>query len=66
MLNSDQKQFFQENGYILLKGVFSKEEAKAFRDEAHALIERVSQRGSVEATWDSASKITMTKTQLKH
>ena len=66
MLDQNQKKFYEDNGYLLLKGVFSKKEAKSYRDEAHALISRVSQRGSVEATWDSASKITMAKTQLKH
>lgn len=54
MLAQDQIDFFRENGYLLVKGVFSKEEAALFRREAHALIERLSAHASLDATWGSA------------
>jgi hypothetical protein len=38
MLTQDQIDFYQENGYLLVKNVFSKQEAAAFRKEAHELI----------------------------
>ncbi|MEM7116938.1 MAG: phytanoyl-CoA dioxygenase family protein [Chloroflexota bacterium] len=66
MISREQKAFYNENGYLHAKGVFTAEEAATFRSEAHALIDRVAQRGSVEATWDSAKKMSMTQTQLFH
>jgi ectoine hydroxylase-related dioxygenase (phytanoyl-CoA dioxygenase family) len=66
MLTQDQVDFYRENGYLLVEGMFSAEEAAAFRQEAHALIERLQQISSVEATWESAKGVTMTKTSLLH
>lgn len=66
MLNQDQVNFYRENGYLLVEGMFSKEEAARFRQEAHALIERLQRVGDVEATWKSAKGVTMTQTSLLH
>ena len=66
MINNQQKQFFEDNGYLHIKGVFSTAEAATFRQEAHDLIDRVSVRENVEATWDSAAQLTKEKTQLFH
>ncbi len=66
MLTQEQIDFYRENGYLLVKGVFSKEEAAAFRREAHALIERLQATRNVEATWESAKEVTATKTSLLH
>jgi ectoine hydroxylase-related dioxygenase (phytanoyl-CoA dioxygenase family) len=66
MLAQDQIDFYQENGYLLVKGMFTREEAAAFRAEAHALIDRLRQTHDVEATWDSAKEVTSTKTSLLH
>jgi ectoine hydroxylase-related dioxygenase (phytanoyl-CoA dioxygenase family) len=49
--------FYQENGYLLVKGLFDREEAAAWRQEAHDLIERLSAQQSVEATWGSARQL---------
>jgi phytanoyl-CoA hydroxylase len=49
-----------------LKSVFSSEEAAEFRTEAHALIERLSKQGEINAAWKSADKVAVTPTQLKH
>ena len=36
MLTDEQKQFFADNGYLLVKGLFTKEEAAQYREEGHA------------------------------
>lgn len=54
MLSKEQVDFFTDNGYLLVKGVFSPAEAAAQRAEAHALIERLSRGASLEATWGAA------------
>ncbi len=56
MLNEEQRAFYRENGYLLVKGLLSLDEAAALRGEAHALIERLSARRNVDATWGSARK----------
>jgi ectoine hydroxylase-related dioxygenase (phytanoyl-CoA dioxygenase family) len=66
MLTQEQIDFYQENGYVLVKGLFTRAEAAVFRQEAHALIERLQQTRNVEATWDSAKEVTATKTSLLH
>lgn len=66
-LTEEQENFYAANGYLLVRGLFSPEEAAAFRAEAHAIIDRVSQRASVEATWGSAREAAgKSDTQLLH
>jgi len=66
VLTQEQLDFYRANGYLHVKGLFSKEEAAAFRQEAHDLIERLRKTKDVEATWESAKEVTMTKTSLLH
>ena len=66
MLTQEQLDFYKENGYLHIKGLFTAEEAAAFRQEAHELIARLQAVKSVEATWGSAAEVTMTKTSLLH
>lgn len=54
MLTPEQIAFYQENGYLLVKGLFSKETAARLREECHALAERLSAHRSIDATWGSA------------
>jgi phytanoyl-CoA hydroxylase len=54
MLTPDQMDFYKENGYLLVEGVFTKEEAAAYREESHALAERLSLHKNMDATWASA------------
>jgi ectoine hydroxylase-related dioxygenase (phytanoyl-CoA dioxygenase family) len=65
MLTPEQINFYQDNGYILLKSVFTPDEAAAYRAEGHALIERLAAQRSVEATWGSA-KALAEGTKLHH
>ena len=57
MLTDTQRNFYDENGYLLVEGQFTPVEAKAFRDEAHALIDRLSQHADINPTWGSARQI---------
>ena len=67
MLSQDQIDFYRENGYVLAAGLFSADEAAAYRAEAHALAERLSRIRSIEATWGSAREAEMgASTRLLH
>ena len=56
MLTQEQRDFYRENGYVLVEGLLTRPEAAALREEAHALIERLSAHRNVDATWGSARK----------
>lgn len=57
MLDQAQLDFYEENGYLLVKGLIDKDEAKAYREECHALIERLNR--DADPTWGSARELTM-------
>lgn len=68
-LTPEQVRFYHENGYLLLKSVFSREEARYLREEAHALIARLAQvysENGINATWGSAREVTNLPAQLLH
>ncbi len=66
-ITDEEQAFYGTNGYLLVKGLISPEEAAAFRAEAHALIDRLSQHDKVEATWDSARTVAGgMETKLQH
>ncbi len=52
-LTPQQQEFYRENGYLVVEGVLSREEALAYRDEMHALAERLRAQRTVNATWPS-------------
>ncbi|HEY6740276.1 MAG TPA: phytanoyl-CoA dioxygenase family protein, partial [Actinopolymorphaceae bacterium] len=65
MVDNAQIASYHENGYLLVKGLLSKDEAKAYREESHALIERLNR--DYDPTWGAAREITMgNATELKH
>jgi len=66
MLTQAQVDFYREHGYVVVKGMFTPEEAARFRSESHALIERLQRIGKTDATWESARGVTMNKTSLLH
>jgi phytanoyl-CoA hydroxylase len=67
MLTDEQLAFYNQNSYLLLKGVFTPEEAATLREECHALARRLAERTNIDATWASAREAAMTqKTQLLH
>jgi len=57
ILTQQQRRFYDENGYVLVEGQFTAQEASAFRQEAHALIERLTQYTDFNPTWGSAKQI---------
>lgn len=64
MLTQEQLDFYKENGYLLVKGLFTRDEAATFERETHALLDRIS---AEDATWQSASDVAMgQKTSLQH
>jgi phytanoyl-CoA hydroxylase len=71
ILSPEQVEFYRENGYVLVKGMFSPEEAASLRGETHALAERLMQHRDIDATWSSARKLqegqaAPVKTKLLH
>ncbi|MFN8493970.1 MAG: phytanoyl-CoA dioxygenase family protein [Caldilineaceae bacterium] len=65
MLTQDQIDFYHKNGYLLVKGVFSRQEAAQYRQEAHDLIERLAQKTNLDATWGSAREAVAEAKQTK-
>ncbi|WP_326644462.1 phytanoyl-CoA dioxygenase family protein [Nonomuraea fuscirosea] len=55
--------FYRDNGYALLRGLISADEARAYREECHALLARL--RPS-DPTWGSARRIAGGGTELRH
>ena len=49
-LNEEQKRFYDENGYIHIRGLISAEEAEFYRERLHALADHL---GNPDATWAS-------------
>lgn len=66
-ITDEQQKFYDTNGYLLVPGLFSRDEADAFRREGHALIDRISEHDNVEATWGSAKTVAAgMETRLQH
>jgi ectoine hydroxylase-related dioxygenase (phytanoyl-CoA dioxygenase family) len=68
-LRPEQVEFYKENGYLLLPGVFTPAEAALFRRETQALAQRLVEThapGVVGQGWGSASKVTQLPRELLH
>ena len=50
-LTDEQKIFYRENGFVLVKGLLGKSEAAAYRAECHALAQRLARVRNIDATW---------------
>jgi phytanoyl-CoA hydroxylase len=50
MLSTEQNRFYQENGYLHVRGLLTAAEAAFYRQELHELAERLGER---DATWSS-------------
>lgn len=68
MLDNAQLASYQENGFLLVKGLLSKDEAAVYRAESHALIDRLGRTDDDDPTWGSARELggVATKTKLQH
>ena len=65
-MTAGQVDFYQGNGYLLVKGLMGRAEAAGYRREAHALIGRLQKIRNVDATWGAARQMSAEKTQLLH
>jgi phytanoyl-CoA hydroxylase len=67
-LTAEQRAFYTENGYVLVPGIFSHDEAATLRAEAHALADRLQQGRNIDATWASvrAPEAAEKKTVILH
>ena len=64
-----EKQHYVENGYVLVKAVFSREEAAYFRREAHGIAQRLLENQAddvVNQGWSSGAKVTDLPRELLH
>jgi ectoine hydroxylase-related dioxygenase (phytanoyl-CoA dioxygenase family) len=62
-------EFYQENGYVLAKGVFSTEEAAHFRQETHDLAQRLAAANVGDLRnegWGAGAKVTDLPRELLH
>lgn len=66
MLTDEQKQFYADNGYVLVPGLLTPEEAAFYRQETHDLAQRLSALRSINSTWGSANTVTDKPTLLLH
>jgi ectoine hydroxylase-related dioxygenase (phytanoyl-CoA dioxygenase family) len=72
MLTPEQMDFYNENGYLLVEGLLSPEEAATLRRETHDLAARLQRHRDIDATWGSARELkeaqngAAPKTQLLH
>lgn len=55
MAYESEVEFYRANGYVLVKGLLSKEEAASYRAECHALADRLN---NPDPTWGSARMLT--------
>ena len=68
-LTDEEMTFYEQNGYVLAKGVFTREEATLFREETHALAHRlmsVSDPNVRGKGWTSGAKVTDLRRELMH
>ena len=68
-LTDEEMAFYEQNGYVLAKGVFTREEAALFREETHALAHRllsVSDPSVRSEGWTSGAKVTSLRRELMH
>lgn len=57
MLTIEQIDQYKRDGFLLVPGLLSKDEAAEVRQEAHEVIERVARHHNIDGTWSSASKV---------
>ena len=57
MLTDEQKAFYAENGYLVVRGLLTAEEAAAYRQETRELMERLSAFRHTDATWGAAKEM---------
>jgi ectoine hydroxylase-related dioxygenase (phytanoyl-CoA dioxygenase family) len=62
MLTAAQIRAYHDDGYLLVKGLLSRDEAAAYRQECHDLARRLTAIAAQDPTWASARQMTATAT----
>ena len=52
-LTSEEKTFYEKNGYVVVKGLLTKQEAAGYRKECHELAARLQKFRDIDAVWSS-------------
>lgn len=65
-LSAEQRRFYDDNGYVVVRGVLSREEAGEYRRELHELAERLQKIREIDATWSSVRQGGAKKTVILH
>jgi phytanoyl-CoA hydroxylase len=65
-LTPDQIASYNENGYLLVKGLLPADEARTLRAECHGLTERLAKSHDTDATWVGAKAMVAEKTIIHH
>src|ERR1041385_920796 len=65
-LTADQIASYNDNGYLLVKGLLAKDEAAKLRDECQGLTERLNRAHDTDATWAGARAMVAEKTVIFH
>jgi phytanoyl-CoA hydroxylase len=55
--------FYQDNGYLLVKGLLTPDEARTYREECHGVLGRLRR---TDPTWGSARELAGRPTELRH
>ena len=66
ILTPEQIEFYQENGYLLVKGLFSREEAANYREAGHELMARIYGQSRGGGGWGVTKEMSEKTTQLQH
>jgi phytanoyl-CoA hydroxylase len=66
MLSLEEKQFYADNGYVVVRGLLSPEQAEECRSEVHGIMQRKSIIEDINSTWGSAASISAKPTMLLH
>jgi ectoine hydroxylase-related dioxygenase (phytanoyl-CoA dioxygenase family) len=57
MLTAEQLDFYHSQGYLLVEGIFTPDQAAAWRKECHELAARLAAERNIDATWGSARQL---------
>ena len=66
ILTPEQVEFYQENGYLLVKGLFSREEAARYRQAGHELMARIYGESEGGEGWGVTKEMSEKATKLQH
>ncbi len=66
ILSDEQVAFYHENGYLLVKGLFARDEAARYCQAGHDLMERIDAQNQNYGGWESGKALAERETKLQH